>query len=815
MIGAALAALAGAMAADLALLRTQECFGAATRCVVEVAVAVDGRPLRAAPLTVEARPPKGARAGVVEALGEGAPGRYRFVVPRDATVVARLGDAEPRALGVVDLVARVAPSVGDTVTPDAAVGAPVTLRFPLLGPVDPERLVIATSEGRVAERRVEGDRLVVLVEPGPERAARVLQVGVLDLTHPGAVPAWGVATLRARQTADVVIGAGDRATVVVGRRSYGPFQADASGNARLVFDVLPGETSATIAATDDLGNARTVVSPLPTPTAPVVTTLAWPLAAEGGVGVWARALTADGRPRPEPAPACAGPDGPLELAADAGGAWVATWSRGATGTTDVLVECAAELGLGRARVTLGAGQPARVDLRVYPDTLASDFPLAQVQATLLDSRGERLSPDGLTVTAAAGALLARVEDGAVRGEYNGEAAIARGGDEIEARWSAPPGAGGVWGLSAWATADGGGVTVRARLLDRAGNPLADEPARFTTTAGAVEARSDARGWVTAALPLPPEALPVVTVRAGLLRRDVAVFPGAPEPLPDPAAPDRVERRALPIRGGTVRRIFLDVSPRPLVLGGGQVGRVEVQLLDSAGNQVRGELVSLSADLGTLSEPRPRPDGTLEAVYEPPPNTTAPTARITAAVGSVSVATDLELVPRPVRGAFGVDVGWIANFAAVSSPTVSMSVTTRVPGLPSLFAARVGASTWSVSRSVSDEATGGIIDVKAQFLGVDVGPALVERRGRRMLDAGVSLSLVPYGLTVAYGDEGVETGLVLPAPGVLAHGGVGYRLGASEVYGELRYLFSPPDNSAVRFAGGIGGLSGSLGYRVLF
>ena len=85
----------------------------------------------------------------------------------------------------------------------------------------------------------------------------------------------------------------------------------------------------------------------------------------------------------------------------------------------------------------------------------------------------------------------------------------------------------------------------------------------------------------------------------------------------------------------------------------------------------------------------------------------------------------------------------------------------------------------------------------------------------MLGAGVSLAVIPYSLTVSYGDERGIAGSGLVAPGVLLHAGAGYRLGTSELYGEGRYLFASGDQGAVTFVGGVGGLSITGGYRVLF
>lgn len=812
-----------ALAGDVALVPVGACWSDETTCVVDVAVGEAGAPRAGADVVIDQLPtasPADRRksAPAVESIRPiGAPGDglYRFEVRTDAALSVRVDGAAPVPLPRVPTSARPAPTVRIDAPRDLSVADTVDVPLRADPDVRTADLLVAASEGAVELRDGGGGQIVARVTLSPDRTARVLGIGVLDRRFPGAAPVWAAVPLRARQTADVQIGAHNRVDVQVGSRRYGPFVADAAGQARLTFDVLPGEATAQITAVDDLGNKRTVQSPLPTRLSSVLAVLAAPVVEDRGVTVRTHVWDASGRDDRSVTPSCVAPDGPLRLRPLAGADMEAIWSRADGAGGDFGVDCAAGLATARAQVLLGAGQPDHLALRVYPESLASDFPLAQVQVELIDRRGERLAPDGVAVRAEHGELTTTVQDGVVRGDYRGEAAVPLGGDHLAASWRAAPGGGAPWALDLAASVEGAAPVAVVRVRDRAGNPLAGAEVRVSAGGPERSAVSDAAGWARVSLEPRSEGLWVVSARAGGVRADAVVFPARPVALPDPALPDLSAATDLPIRAGKVRRIYLDVRPRPLPLDGTRVARVTVQLLDAAGNLVRGEDVQLEASLGTFGPLAPLPDGTIQADWAPPPGTVAHQARITASVGDTSVATDLELVPRAARGTVGVSAGWITNFRSISSPMFALAYTSRVPRLPAVVEARVGATGWGISRAVPDDQTGGTIQVSGQFLALDVGPVLVERSRGRVLEGGVSLVVMPYALTVDYGDErGVFGGYVAP-PGVLLHVAPGLRFGNAEGLIEARYLFVSGSPGSVGLAGGAGGLSLSARYRLLF
>lgn len=756
-----------------------------------------------------------AAGGKVDPRPGASAGRTWFLVPAaasgDTPVTLRAGG---RSFSVALPTAAPPPArVGAPPVAEAAVGEPVTLRFTAPAEVPAGAFVVRSSEGRVESVTREGAELVVAVRPGPERNARVLAVAVGDQERPASPLAVGLVRLRARQTGTLDIGAGARATVRVGRRTYGPFAAGADGAAKVAFDVYPGETAAEIVATDELGNNQRISTPLSSSTAPVLVGVEG-AAPDGESGRLALvALGPGGEPWAGAAPDCVSSPGALAPVGRVGAELRYAAPR-AEGEPDLRFDCALGLASGRWRVPLGAGRPAHLELSVYPPTLSSDLPLANVQATLRDRQGERLDAGAVELRAARGRLQVSTVDGVRRGEYDGADAVEAGGDRLEARWSAPVGEGEVAELLVRAAASAGELRFGVRALDARGRPLPGAAVRARLGTEELAGQTGGDGWWRAGGPAP--GVPVaLTVEAGALRSGRVLLGDEAEALPGPGEPELAAAVELPIRAGVVRRIQLDVTPRPVRVGPGESALVSVVLLDTAGNPVKGELPTLGVDEGELGPPVARPDGTVESTWTPPLRTEARHATLSATVGDRQVATEVELLPRETLGAVGLSGGWITSFSYVHSPYLGLDATTRVPGLPGVYALRVSAGLYGVAADVEDDATGEPVSVRARFAPVEVGPELRFWSGRRVFDGGVGLVAVPYTLAVDYaGVPGVEA-LSLTPPGFVVHAGAGLRVGAAELHGEARYLFVPIPDSVVDFAGVSGGLVVAGGLRFLY
>ena len=785
---------------------------------VEVAVAVDGRPAERASVEL---------AAVAGTVGLGAPageGRWRWPYTPGTdkdTLRVRVDGGEWTAMGVAPSALSkgrlaAAPAI------EAAVGEPLVFRFPLLAPVSPSELVVRASEGTLA---VEADtrELRVTVTPGPDRGARVIAVGVADRGQPGGGAVFGVARLRAKQSAALNVGVGSTVQIKVGRRTYGPFAADATGVAHVSFEVLPGETRFDISAADDLGNTQKVQSPLPANLAPVIVGVDLATGRLAGarlsLGVW----TAAGLPWSGDGPTCRGPTGEVLAVRPAGvGAWqvnAALPPDSLASAFDLRVDCAVGESAARFRIPLADVLPARVELRAYPDTVSTDFPVAQVQALLLDARGDRLPPDGLTLNALLGQLESGVEDGALRADYQGDAAVAFGKDTIRAEWRAPSGTGATWDLDLRAAAVPGGVEVRARALDALGRPLGGVAVHGTLEGDAWTAVTGVNGWAATVVGRPAGGVWLLRGEASGIARSTAIFAAGSASLPDLQAPDLASELVLPIQSGRVRRVQLDVSPRPLVTGAGVHGRVTVRLFDGVGAPVRDEPVTVTATAGTIVQGAILPDGTVEAWYTPPQGALAGVVTITAATTSSTVDTELELVPRPVTGSFGLDVGWVSNLGSISSPTFAVTMENALPFLPDpvsqLLRARLSVGTHALSTQLVDPVSGLEADVSARFVPVSLGMVAESRVGKRTLEVGLSGVLAPYGLSTAFDSRTALVGSGLASPGLQLHAGAAYRAGISEIYGEARYLFLNSPAGRVSFEGSVGGVSLSAGYRVLY
>ncbi len=786
---------------------------------VEVAVATDGRPREYAQVELAAETGK---------VGLGAPsgmGCWRWPYTpsgeRD-TLRVRVDGGAWMPISVVPA-AMPRGRLGAAPTVEEAVGDSVVLHFPLLAAVTAAELVVRASEGAILDLEVDAREARVTVTPGPDRGARIIAVGIADRGAPGGATVFGVVRLRARQSAALNVGVGSTVLIKVGRRSYGPFEADVQGVAHVTFDVLPGETRFDISASDDLGNTQRVQSPLPANLSPVLVGVDLAAGRLAGarltLGVWA----ASGAPWVGDAPTCRGPVGEALEARQAG---AGTWLVDATlppetlsSAFDLRVDCAVGDAAARFRIPLAEVQPERVEIRAYPDAVSTDFPDAQVQALLLDAHGDRLSPEGLTLSALAGHLETTMEGGALRADYRGGAAVAFGKDTLTAEWRAPPGSGAVWDVDFVAAPVSGGIEVRARALDALGRPLSGVSIRGDVEGAAWSALTGVNGWGAAVVPRPPGALWLGRAAANGVVRATAIFAAGPARLPSLQAPDLSASLVLPIQSGRVRRVQLDVSPRPLITGTGDRALVTVRMLDGVGAPVRDEPVTITATLGTIVQGAVREDGSVEAIYTPPAGTQTRTVRITAATASSTVDTDLELVPRRVAGSLGLDAGWLTNFGAISSPAFSVTLENRVPLLPDtvsdLLRLRASVTTHSLRSELVDPVSGLSVEVAARFIPVTLGVVAESRSGNRALEVGVSGVIAPYGLTADFDGVRGLVGSGLAPPGLQLHAGGGWRAGISELYVEGRYLFLNAPNGTVSFEGGVGGASLSAGYRVLY
>ncbi len=706
-------------------------------------------------------------------------------------------------------------------------------------PVDPDLLDVVVGEGKVLSTRADGDAAVITWQPGPEPFPRAVPVGVRERSHPGARPTWAVVSLRARPRIPVTTEPGTRVTVQVGRRRTGPVVAGPDGVAVLRPEVRPGERLARVTLLDEAGNEQHSTLVIGGDPRPGIGLMLGEGVSLGRVEPRVRvfAIAADGRPWTGPAPRCVTALGTrLPLSADGPGAWVGAPRIPADAFFDLRVDCDLhDQARATIRVPVRSSRPARLVLRAWPDELVADQPRAQVEAYVEDGRGDRLPAAGIRLSAELGRLEVdpvAPGDAAVRAAYDGSAAAAAGADTLHARWDRPPGEGPPWTLRLDGARADGALRVVARVADETGAPLPDVAVRFAVADPAggpagepVETRTDARGWARAALPAPAAAIAVVEARAGAgdgprgpgVVRRIAVLAGQDARL-SPEAADLEADLVLPIRSGRVRGVFLSTEPRTLVVGRDPTARVRLRLEGKDGVPVTDVPVRLEASAGEIGPLRLRDDGEWEARYRPPARVAGlETVRITARSddGSfVETATEIALLPREVRRAPGVTVGYLLGARGLGSPTVGLVGDARLRDDRSVYL-RASVSGYALAAHAADPTTGEAVDVDLRLLPVGLGGLLRQERDRLALWGGTSLVVAPFLVDVRYGGATPTSGLGLAPPGVHLYSGAAWRFPNSEVAAELGYLFLNASANGAGWDGSVGGVVGTLAWRLLY
>lgn len=671
-------------------------------------------------------------------------------------------------------------------------------------------LHVQASEGEVGTVRAGPDGYAVTLRLAPDRVARPLLVSASLRSQPGTPPAFAATRLRARITANIAAEAGTRMTIRLGGRSYGPFTAGPEGTANVSFDAYPGESTYELTVADDLGNTQRLVQNIPASQRPVL--LGAGVSTARGGEMWMAATDARGAAWSGAPPACRSGSGTSEApsALDRG-----RW-RWPTASAGVAAGCSLSEASITVRLPTPPAAPAALTVRVYPEVLSADFPLAEVQASLLDAAGERVAPDGLELVPVHGALSGRQSSGnAYRFEYDGTGAAALGGDQLRARWSPPAGSGPPAEVRLCTGLGQAGTVAVARALDALGRPLVGVEMAFAAGAEALPpVATDARGYARALLPAVNARR--VRAQAGAAAAETLALDTLPGDAGCIAAaePGRADLDALisiPIRSGRVRQVFLDTEPATLTLGPGATARIRTRMLDSAGAPVRDEPLKLEASEGVVSAPALQPDGSFVAEFTPAPSPAARQVRISANTSAGTVATTLSVAPRPVRGLTWAAAGWTSNFSAVSSPWASVGFEHRLPLAGLSF--RGGAGLYGLDTTVTDGEQA--VHAQGTFFPIELGVTLTDRGPRFSLGAGLGVAIVPYTLTADYADGERVGGAGLAPPGVDVHGAAGWRIGQTELFTELAYLLYLAPEGPVTVEGNAGGLRVIGGYRLLY
>ncbi len=704
----------------------------------------------------------------------------------------------------------------------------VTLLFKGEDLPEPQQLKIVLTEGEVKDISSGPSGLSVTIRMGSERYPRMALLGVWDSRKLDRAPEWVPVFISGRPVIPIRTEPSARVWLTVGKRHYGPFQADQQGIAQARLTVKPGEETASVRILDNLGNEQQTTLTLTGDPKPVMALLAEPPRPPGtrAAPVYLAALDSRGRPWSGPLPVCqATPGGFLPVVTmEAGSYRVSPSSPSAAEYLDVKLRCELTdtVTANSVRIPIGEGVPRRLTLRLYPDQLSADFPVAQVQAILEDWRGERMDPRHIELKAELGSIsVDSVKNRSLHAEYQGSRAVARGGDIIKASLDLDPGNGPPAALQVFpqrAGQDSLRLGILGRALDYLGRPL--QGVEMTLTIGSASAKvlSDSRGWGQASLPLEASGeLIVLENRAGGLVRRTPYLENAGIRTHSTLDPDLEATVHVPISAGLVREVFITTTPSTLYSGPAAAAKVTVRLVDKHGNTVTDEGVKVSTTAGRVGTLHPRADGTYQGWYWPPASMKTGTIRITASgrESTFAATTEIKLLPRPMNRNMGIGLGAITNLGSIHSPLVELSLEQRTPFFNRRLLFRLAAMAYSDKDTVEDNSTANDISVRTTFNPFYAGLLARQEHGLRSSWIGAAMALVMYRTETDFNDPELVRGTGIGGPGIVLFGGLGWRLGVGELGLELRYLQVSTSSGAVEYAGGIGGLVALPTYRILF
>ncbi len=694
----------------------------------------------------------------------------------------------------------------------------VSLRFDMEHAVDPEDVDVSVTGGRIGGVRLDQGQLVADWIPGSSRAPRVVLVGVRDVRRQGVPPVWTRIRLRARTPVAVETEPGTKLTVTVGGRTYGPVQADTTGKAEAMVDVYPGENLAYAELVDGLGNSqKTTISlgvvPTPTLGAHVEGALE-----PGGASpvIHLSATRANGRVWRGAFPVCRPTGGDLlEVTAAGQGKWM-TEVRAGSGDTgfDLRVDCLLLGTVVPVRVPVAKGLPARMVLRVYPKELSADFPIAQVQASLEDHAGERMDTTGVELGVDHGTLTLREgSTNVIRADYEGDSAHPV--SKVSATWRPESTEGAVGRLSVVARLEGQRLVAEVFAANREGIPLQGAALEVEVDGENMAGTTDSSGSLVVELE-ERKSPQVVRAKGDGLSAAALYVPwlasgssyGSHHPIEAEVG--------VQIRAGRVRNVYLSAEPSELFVGLGETAELHVRLLDGSGSLVGDEGVTLKSDAGSIGELYRRSDGSLGALFSPPPGQWAGEVVVTATANETGFAasTPVVLRPRPLESSVSVAVGPMVTAKRQNKLVVTFDAERRVSLWDERLHVRGSLNLWSDQSSVDDPERGNSVELDMDVFCVSLSALLRREAGLYSSWFGIGGTVTPYFLETQF--EGLDSlqAWGLHGLGVTSMLGAGRRFVLGEVTMEGRFLGVIGKGIDLGYEGQLGGAALVLGYRVI-
>lgn len=677
-------------------------------------------------------------------------------------------------------------------------------------------LNVVLPEGQVASVAEDGEGgVAVEIDPGAREEARVLWIGLYDLSHPQSEPSWVLARISRRAEINLSTEEGSQVSVEVDGRVFGPETAGPDRRVSLSVPVLPGQSEAKAIPEDRAGNRSATTITLALSPQPGLGVMVLKGAA-GSPRLLVRASTPRGAAWSGGAPSCVvNPGLSLTLTPLGPGEWTAAVPSQAAKTVDLRVGCT--LGEQSVQTTQSGakGTPSRVVLRAWPEELSSDFPVAQIQASLEDARGERLAPDGLSLSAQSGSLSPSVvEDRVLRADYQGRADQPQ--DLVRAEWTEPPSTGPVAHMAIDLARRGEQGEAVVRIFDAQGVPVQGVEVALWLSDERRAAVSDARGRARLRFES-QDAVLRLKINAQETWAEALFLPWVDYPALGELGPDLVAESEVSIRAGRIRKAELSMDREVLYASREATAKVVVVLLDREGVPVTDEQVRLSASQGFVSELILQGDGSFQAVYQAPPTMRAGlvTVRLEPLDGAFEAKEfTLEIQPPPITRSPGLAVGVLVNGGGTFSPLGALSWESALAP-PSVFALRAELAVYRLNSEVN--LSSGSVSMSMELVPITLS-------GHRRWNSGLWSSWVGGGVVVSpyrsrswFVENGVEqdgrTQLGIHGPGLQLYAGRGYRVRGGEAFGELRYLAL--GSRADEISGQVGGVTGTLGFRIVY
>lgn len=698
----------------------------------------------------------------------------------------------------------------------------------------PEALDVRSERARLIGVTAEPDGLRVRLAPAPSEDGfpRAWLVAVRD-TRGLAPPQW----VRVRQRSRLAVRAGglepgSQVWVSVGARSYGPDVADASGAVAVLIDHYPGEVEGRVRVVDPAGNEASRPTQLPGENQTLLMGVVAGSREQGEAppSVYVRADTSRGGPWRRDPPLCRAPRfGDLPVFELGAGIWrVQVPYVPPSASVELRVQCDLDDASTSLSLPVAAEVPVGIELKVWPEELTADFPVADVRVSLHNAVGERVPFAGkLMLDAALGSLRVLDAEGPVRrAEYRGGLSAEVGEDIVEARWYQSAGAGPVdrLRLTTAAMPVAGELQVWVRAEDANRRPLPGREVAIEAGDRTMVTETGAGGWAHVLLPLLAGERPVrISARSEGRRRQIVLVRGTEVSAGVPGGPDLFASVTLPVTVGRVAEVELSATPAQLKPGRGETSIVTARFVDRTGHLADAAAPEVTSSEGELRPLEADVDGTMRWELVPRPSFRTRTIEIRARSEALDVeeSVGVELRSPAANAIVGVSAGVQSNFAALLSPRLELSGDFRVrfgrqdgqPLGPSRFFVRSAVAWYSAAGSAGGDGIEG--RKQTSFFPISVVLMLRQEYPAHAFWVGLGGQLVPYWGATSFDGVVVDRGGGVLPPALVLAAGYGLRVPGGEVVLEVQgsTLSSPGDRRAV--AGFVGGVAVGLGYRLVF